>query len=214
MDQIRPRSRRTMIASPTVQAVARVAVVAALGAMVTGCALFKPQEPMAVAGADSGRLSIKDDWTPVVTKAASAPAKPAAPTKPAASAKPVPAKAVPPKLKQTIVPPEEPPLGCDTSADCLARLKALVDDPKRAWVGQLLAPGDYADGTRFFAYRALRSTLTCEELAKGVVEIDAAANALSSPALTMSATLVARVRTLAREVGAELRLERAKRCNA
>lgn len=209
-----------MIAPSTVHTVAKVALVAALGAALAGCALFKPQEPMGVAGAEPSRLSIKDDWTPVVMKASNAPAEPVAPAKPAtpvrpvAPVKPVPAKPTPPKLKQAIAPPEEHPLGCDTSADCLARLKALVDDPKRAWVGQLLAPMDYADGTRFFAYRALRGKLTCDELAKGVVEIDAAANALGSPALTMSATLVARVRTLAREVGAELRLERANRCAA
>ena len=40
-------------------------------------------------------------------------------------------------------------------------LSELSKDPKRAWIGQPQAAAEYANGTRFFAYRALRRTLSC-----------------------------------------------------
>jgi hypothetical protein len=53
---------------------------------------------------------------------------------------------------------------CSTADKCAAELKRMVKDPKRDWIGQPQSPDAYANGTRLFAYRALRKNLTCTEL--------------------------------------------------
>ena len=53
---------------------------------------------------------------------------------------------------------------CAPPQQCAVQLTVLVDDPKRDWVGQPQSADGYADGTRLFAYRALRKKLTCGEL--------------------------------------------------
>ena len=71
------------------------------------------------------------------------------------------------KLLATSTPAPEPPApaptaeteNCGTPAQCRSALKKLVDSPKRGWVGQQQAPAAYMDGTRLFAYRALRTKL-------------------------------------------------------
>jgi hypothetical protein len=94
----------------------------------------------------------------------------------------------------------------------LARLKALLDDPSRKWVGRPQSPDEHADGTRQFAYRALRKELSCKELALAIDEIAAATRTFRPPVRGVALDRVGRIRTLNVQVEAELRAERASRC--
>ena len=94
---------------------------------------------------------------------------------------------------------------CQTPQQCAVQLKVLVDDPKRDWVGQPQSADGYADGTRLFAYRALRKKLTCGEL-KRALDDTTAATALLQP------VRYEKVRTLATAVSRELKAEHGKRC--
>jgi hypothetical protein len=100
-------------------------------------------------------------------------------------------------------PPEADP--CATPKDCALHLKKLVSDPKRDWIGQPQSPDAYANGTRLFAYRALRKKLTCNELQRAVEDTKAAISSLQEARYE-------RVRTLVVDVSRELNAERAKRC--
>jgi hypothetical protein len=94
---------------------------------------------------------------------------------------------------------------CQTPQQCAVQLRALVDDPKREWVGQPQSADGYADGTRLFAYRVLRKKLTCGEL-KRALDDTTSATALLQP------VRYEKVRTLATAVSRELRAEHGKRC--
>ena len=94
---------------------------------------------------------------------------------------------------------------CQTPQQCAVQLRVLVDDPKRDWVGQPQSADGYADGTRLFAYRALRKKLTCGEL-KRALDDATAATALLQP------VRYEKVRTLATAVSRELKAEHGKRC--
>jgi hypothetical protein len=94
----------------------------------------------------------------------------------------------------------------------LARLKALLDDPRRKWVGQSQPPAEHANGTRQFGYRALRMKLSCSELALAIGELGAATKTFSAPVQGVAPDQVASVRALDAQVEAELRAERASRC--
>ena len=105
-------------------------------------------------------------------------------------------------------------LDCGSDAACLSQLRALIDDPERRWIGSPLPPAEYARGVRLFAYRVLRARLTCSELVIALAEIEAARKPLSGPVAGISPAQAARARMLSDEVEAELRAERAARCNA
>jgi hypothetical protein len=94
---------------------------------------------------------------------------------------------------------------CPTPQICAAQLRTMVDNPKRDWVGQPQSADGYADGTRLFAYRALRKKLTCGELKRALDETTAA-TALLEP------VRYEKVRTLATAVSRELKGEHGKRC--
>ena len=94
---------------------------------------------------------------------------------------------------------------CATAEQCAAELKRMVKDAKRDWIGQPQSPEAYANGTRLFAYRALRKTLTCNELKRGLEDINAARPSLE-PAR------YARAHALMTDVARELNSERGKRC--
>jgi hypothetical protein len=83
----------------------------------------------------------------------------------------------------------------------------MVGDPKRDWVGQPQSPEAYANGTRLFAYRALRKKLSCDELKRALEDMHTASSALQSPRHE-------RVRTLASAVSQELTAEQGKRCHS
>jgi hypothetical protein len=103
--------------------------------------------------------------------------------------------------------------GC-ADQGCLDRLKALLEDRERKWVGQPQSPKDHADGTRQFAYRALRARLTCKELTLAIDEIAKAIRAFAAPVAGLRADQVAGVRTLDAQVEDELRAEHGSRCGA
>jgi hypothetical protein len=111
-------------------------------------------------------------------------------------------------------PPPEPAkkAGCGTAAQCKSVLKKMIDDPKRGWVGQQLPPDAYTDGTRLFAYRALRKRLKCRELTLAVNEISAAAKALRGDVPGITPAQISRTRALNSQVQGQLIKERAARC--
>jgi hypothetical protein len=103
---------------------------------------------------------------------------------------------------------------CGSNSECLRRLKALVDDPQRSWIGTPQSAAEYAQGIRLFAYRALKSQLACNELAAALAEIAAQTAAYRQPVAGVSTEQARRVRMLSEEVARELKAERASRCAA
>lgn len=90
----------------------------------------------------------------------------------------------------------------------------MIDNPDRGWIGKQQSPDAYANGTRLFAYRALRKRLTCNELALAVEEVRAASRSLGRPVPGMTADQLARTRELSTQVEGELATERAGRCRS
>jgi hypothetical protein len=103
---------------------------------------------------------------------------------------------------------------CNSDGDCLVVLSALLNDPRRRWIGQPQSAAEYANGTRFFAYRALKRRLSCRELKRASRDTKFAAARLSAPASGLSAAQAASALLLSSAVGAELRTELATRCTA
>ncbi|HSR81701.1 MAG TPA: hypothetical protein VLL28_13075 [Hyphomicrobiaceae bacterium] len=94
---------------------------------------------------------------------------------------------------------------CPTPEKCATQLRMLVTDPVRNWVGQPQSAEAYANGTRLFAYRALKKKLTCDELHRALVETETAGQSLQGARYEGARKLMTDVR---RELGAE----RTKRC--
>jgi hypothetical protein len=101
---------------------------------------------------------------------------------------------------------------CDGAAQCSAVLKTMINSPDRGWIGQRPPPDAYANGTRLFAYRALRRRLTCGELNLAVTELAAASRSLAGPVSGMTPDQVTRTRDLSSQVESELTREREGRC--
>jgi len=95
---------------------------------------------------------------------------------------------------------------CDTAQDCAARLGSLVKNANRDWIGVPQSADGYSNGTRLFAYRALRRKLTCGELQLAIEDTKAAMSTLEKAAYE-------RARALAGEVMHELASEQSKRCH-
>src|SRR5215471_13328074 len=94
---------------------------------------------------------------------------------------------------------------CDTAQDCAARLRNLVKNANRDWIGVPQSADGYSNGTRLFAYRALRKKLACGELQLAIEDTKAAMS-------TLEKTAYERARALAGEVMGELATEQGKRC--
>ena len=94
----------------------------------------------------------------------------------------------------------------------MARLKAMIESPNRDWIGRPQPPAEYANGTRLFAYRALRSQLTCAQITAALAEIGTAAASFTTPVPGVSAQQVRRVLVLNSEVQRELQAEFTARC--
>ena len=101
---------------------------------------------------------------------------------------------------------------CGVGVDCLAVLRAMLADPKQSWMMRAPTPMEFSNGTRLFAYRALRRTLDCGKLRFASAEIDWALDTFSREVEGMDAEQRARVAALAREVRAELDTEVKQRC--
>jgi hypothetical protein len=110
------------------------------------------------------------------------------------------------------VPIDKASATCGSAAQCSGVLKTMIDSPDRGWIGKRQPPNAYANGTRLFAYRALRTRLTCNELALAVDEVRAATRSMGRPVPGMSADQLSRTRALSAQVEGELSKERAGRC--
>jgi len=116
-------------------------------------------------------------------------------------------------------PPPAPPrareaekASCGSAAQCKGVLKTMIESPDRGWIGTQQSPDAYANGTRLFAYRALRTKLTCNELTLAVGEMRAATKLFDRPVAGMSPDQLSRTRALSAQVETELTRERAGRC--
>jgi hypothetical protein len=144
---------------------------------------------------------------PPKTAARQEPAKPAAPKAPAKAAAPKePAKTAAASATESSA--------CTEGGDCVAQLKRMVDGTNRTWVGRAEPPQQFADGTRLFAYRALRPKLNCRELSLALTEIDSSSKKLQDPASAVSPERAERVTALAADVAGELKSEHAGRCSS
>lgn len=103
-------------------------------------------------------------------------------------------------------------LRCGVGADCLAVLRAMIEDPKQSWMMRAPTLTEFSNGTRLFAYRALRKTLECGKLRFAGAEIDWAIDTFSREVDGMDAAHRARVAALAVEVRGELEAEIKQRC--
>ena len=109
-------------------------------------------------------------------------------------------------------PPSLEKESCGTPAQCKSALKKLVENPKRGWVGQHQSPAAYIDGTRLFAYRALRAKLSCRELNLALTETRTVSKSLAGEVPGASADQISRTRALNSQVEGELSRERGVRC--
>jgi hypothetical protein len=94
---------------------------------------------------------------------------------------------------------------CPTPEKCAKELRKMINDPTREWIGQPQSPDGYANGTRLFAYRALRKKLTCNELKRALEDMNAATSLLQ-PAQYDQA------RALTVAVAREIKAEQGRRC--
>jgi len=103
---------------------------------------------------------------------------------------------------------------CSAGGSCMDQLKRMVDGTNRTWIGRPEPPQQFADGTRLFAYRALRPNLTCRELSLALAEIDTSSKKVLDPASAVSSERAQRVAVLATDVAGELSTEQAARCTS
>jgi hypothetical protein len=113
--------------------------------------------------------------------------------------------------------PAPPRADCvDDSPACVERrgaaLKSMMSDKKRSWVREPTNAHAYAAGVRLFAFKSRKRELTCEELAHGKREADAAPAALKGPdSGGLSPAQKSRGTMLAAEVSRELAIEMRRR---
>jgi hypothetical protein len=165
----------------------RTAPVLAVAALLCACCLFASDPPMPFAGYTSG-ASLQN--APVVVEAK--PSKLATMTGP--------------RRQASALSP------CKGDNDCDRMLGALINDPKRGWLTEPQSAAEYANGARFFAYRALRRTLSCRELILASQDLTIAAARLSAPSTAVSGARAASPLSLSTAVAAELRNEITDRC--
>jgi hypothetical protein len=173
-----------------------IAPVLTVALKLCGCSSFASYPPPMDIGSDAAARSLKDAWTPTVAVTrvgATTMRKPRLPYAPAQ-----------PQTAAT----------CTSDSECVMILAALINDPMRRWIGQPQTAAEYANGTRFFAYRAMRTRLSCRELKRAMGDTNVAAARLQAPAPGVSAAQAARALSLATAVGIELRGEIIARCRA
>jgi hypothetical protein len=199
--------RRTRCLAPVLTAV--------LSAQLAACALSGGGEPstdlsdpgLATRPSTAGvvdNTQLPKAAGPAKTAARAEPAKPAVRAEPARPA----AKTEVATATKTDVAP------CASGGGCVTQLKRMVDGTNRTWIGRPEPPQQFADGTRLFAYRALRPNLSCRELSLALTEIDTSSKRLLDPASAVGSDRAQRVAALATDVAAELRSEHAGRCTA
>ncbi len=169
---------------------------------VTGCAIFEVQTSNATVGQQGPRVSLRDDGrtAPAVASARFKVAEKARSTEQVAS---VPVARAAPAIE---------PGACGSADQCALLLRLMVDDPTRSWIAQRPAPVIYANGTRLFAYLALRGKLDCSELMLGLDETQTLASSLDGGIRGLTLDQVTRVRALNSQVEGGLRAEHSERC--
>jgi hypothetical protein len=91
----------------------------------------------------------------------------------------------------------------------------MMADKERRWVREPASAESYASGVRHFAYKSRKRDLSCDELAHGRREADAAPVSLRGPAAAgLSPAQISRGSMLAAEVSKELATEMKRRCRA
>lgn len=112
-------------------------------------------------------------------------------------------------------------LSCiDDSPECIDQrqttLKSFLADKDHTWVKEPASPQAHASGVRLFAFRSKKKELSCEQLAYGRREADAASKVLRGPdGKALSTAQVSRATLFAAEVSKELAAEmRSRRCKA
>ena len=123
-----------------------------------------------------------------------------------------PKAAVAPKVAAPKDPAAKGGAACAEGTGCVAQLKGMVTGADRGWIGRPQAPQQFADGTRLFAYRALRPKLSCRELSLAIGEIAVASKRLLDPASAIPQDRAHNVAALANDVATELTSEQASRC--
>ncbi len=119
--------------------------------------------------------------------------------------------------RKPVAPKPEPPLAaldkgsCDTSDACVSKLKALLADKSRSWIGAPQTPADHIDGTRQFAYIALSKSLRCAELKAGIEDIAAQSKLLDGKS-GFPASQVAATRAVNAQAREDLQKQMAARC--
>jgi hypothetical protein len=177
----------------------RPAPALAVALLLCGCSVFASDPPPMDIASDQVARSLKDTWAPSVAQPAVTKVSAAATAKPSAQFAPA---------------QPQDATSCKTDNDCVVILAAMINDPKRRWIGQPQTAAEYANGTRFFAYRALRTRLSCRELKRAIADTKVAAARLLAPALGVSAAQAASALSLSTAVGTELRNESTGRCRA
>jgi hypothetical protein len=115
---------------------------------------------------------------------------------------------------KTVTAAKTDPAPCSAGGSCMNQLKRMVDGTNRTWIGRPEPPQQFADGTRLFAYRALRPNLSCRELSLALTEIDTSSKKVLDPASAVSSDRAQRVAALANDVAGELNSEHAARCTS
>jgi hypothetical protein len=105
----------------------------------------------------------------------------------------------------------------DDSNHCIeqrsATLKSIMADRERKWVKEPATPEAYASGVRLFAFKVRKKELTCNELAIGRREAEAAAGVLRGAASAeLTPAQVSRGIMFGTEVSRELTAELNRRC--
>jgi hypothetical protein len=107
--------------------------------------------------------------------------------------------------------------GClDDSKACVdqrqASLKLLLADRSKAWVRHPATAEDYATGVRMFAFKTRKKELSCQDLAHGRSEADAAGPSLRRASGRLSPAHISRGTMFAAEVSREITAEMRRRC--
>lgn len=105
----------------------------------------------------------------------------------------------------------------DDSAECIAKrqaaLRQIVSDPNKTWIKEPPSVHAYASGVRLFAFKTKKKELSCDELAAGRREADAAPGVLrGSGNGGLTPAQVSRGVMFAAEVSRELGNEMGRRC--
>jgi len=161
--------------------------------------------------AETRRATVKP-VAPRVVKPEPPPAPTSRPAQPdLAISAPPPIRTLPPKaLTESDL--QQDTARCGVGIDCLAVLRAMIDDPRQSWMMRAPTPAEFANGTRLFAYRALRKTLDCGKLRFAGAELQWAIDTFGRDVEGMDGPHRARVSALAAEVRGELEAEIKQRC--